>query len=423
VLLGNDANSLVRIDDPVYGTAAPVGSVSFQLYFGLVGTYPLVPVGPIVPTSAVAAGRILNTVINIPTNIVPAGGTATFQIRAWSSSFASHAAAQIGGGYVAKSAIFNANTSPNGTPPPEPTRLAGLYPGFASCLANPPYIVGQPQSQSVYVGSIVTFDVTVGSPPWTPYYVWRKNGSAIDGGTDQSSYTITGVTTNDAGNYDVLVLNCAGEANSAIATLEVLPLPPIQVTPASQTAELGTTATFRASSPGAGSEICQWFFNRTNRISAATNSVLLLENVQFNQAGVYSVVCTGAHGAVTSAPATLNVIAPVERRWMPGLTLMGQPGSALNLDAADTLVPAPNWEPLDSVMLAEDRSGFSTSPHHCRRRGFAGPGSLACLRLQCSMLTWFRRSRWLAQWEAGCAWRASTSSALPTPGSRWQRWR
>ena len=357
VILANNSSSLVRIGDPITGPAVPVGTMSFQLYFGLPGTYPLIPVGPIVPTSSVAAGRIQNTVINIPMNTIPAGSAATFQIRAWSSSFPSYAAAQSGGGLTGKSAVFSANTSQNGAPPPQPTSLAGLYPGFAFCLANPPYIVGQPESQSVYVGSTVTFDVTTGFST-TPYYVWRKNGSAIDGGRVQSPYTITGATTNDAGNYDVVVMNCAGEAYSAIAILEVLPLPPIQVTPASQTAELGTTATFRASLPGAGSEICQWFFNRTNRISDATNSVLLLEGVQFNQAGEYSVVFTGAHGAVTSAPAMLNVIAPVGRRWMPGLTLKGQPGSALNLDAADTLVPVPNWAGFDSVLLTNSSQWY-----------------------------------------------------------------
>jgi hypothetical protein len=132
VLLANNATSLVRINDAVTGAAVPVGSISFQLYFGPAGTPQgsLVPVGPIVGTSTVAAGRILNTVIDIPTGVVPAGGAATFQIWAWTSSFPSYAAATAGGGMTGRSILFNANSSVAGPPPPAPNSLAGLYPGF-----------------------------------------------------------------------------------------------------------------------------------------------------------------------------------------------------------------------------------------------------------------------------------------------------
>ena len=56
-------------------------------------------------------------------------------------------------------------------------------------------------------------------------------------------------------------------------------------------------------------------------------------------------------GAVTSAPAMLNVIAPVERRPVPGVKVTGQTGSLLNVDYANSLSPAPNWTTLGSVSL------------------------------------------------------------------------
>jgi hypothetical protein len=271
-------------------------------------------------------------------------GTYTMQVLAWYRVGYPTYDDAFGLAATGRSALFTIPATASPTP-----ANSTVFPGFmvGGCLSYPPSIIGQPQSQSVYVGSNATFTVSASS---YPYYQWRKNGSPIAGAT-QPSYTITGVTTNDAGNYDVTVINCAGRATSAIAVLEVLPLPPIPVTPPSQTAELATTASFYADLPGDGPEICQWFFNRTNRISDATNSVLLLENVQFNQAGVYSVVFTDAHGAVTSAPAMLNVIAPVERRWVPGLRLAGQPGNALNLEATESLVPSPNWAAFDSLLL------------------------------------------------------------------------
>jgi hypothetical protein len=74
---------------------------------------------------------------------------------------------------------------------------------------------------------------------------------------------------------------------------------------------------------------------------------------------VFSVVTGNPFGSPATTPATLwgltndflvyfNTSPP---RMVPALTMMGQPGSALNLDATDTLVPAPKWAALDSVML------------------------------------------------------------------------
>ena len=56
-------------------------------------------------------------------------------------------------------------------------------------------------------------------------------------------------------------------------------------------------------------------------------------------------------GAVTSAPAMLNVIAAVERRPVPGVKVTGESGSLWNVDYADSLSPAPNWTALGSVSL------------------------------------------------------------------------
>ena len=60
---------------------------------------------------------------------------------------------------------------------------------------------------------------------------------------------------------------------------------------------------------------------------------------------------SNALGAITSAPALLNVIAPVERRPVPGVKVMGETASLVNVDYADSLRPAPNWTMLGSVSL------------------------------------------------------------------------
>ena len=68
-------------------------------------------------------------------------------------------------------------------------------------------------------GNPVTFTaLAIGAP--TPTYQWQFNGRNISGATS-SSYTISSVTTNDAGNYSVIASNSAGSTNSATAVLQV----------------------------------------------------------------------------------------------------------------------------------------------------------------------------------------------------------
>jgi hypothetical protein len=76
------------------------------------------------------------------------------------------------------------------------------------------------------------------------------------------------------------------------------------------------------------------------------------------QAGTYTLVVTNVAGAVTSAPAMLSVIPPVEQRMVPALALLGQPGSLLNLDDADALGPSPAWVTFDSVTLTNSSQWY-----------------------------------------------------------------
>lgn len=85
--------------------------------------------------------------------------------------------------------------------------------------------------------------------------------------------------------------------------------PQITVPPVAQVAVLGSTATFTVQAVGREPLAYQWFFQGTNTIFGATDSVLNLANVKWSDAGPYSVVITNQLRAVTSAPAPLRVIA------------------------------------------------------------------------------------------------------------------
>ncbi len=84
----------------------------------------------------------------------------------------------------------------------------------------PPVFLTQPQSQSIYQGSSVSFSsLAIGTP--NPSYQWRFNNANITGATS-SSYTINPVGTNNAGNYVVVASNTSGSSTSIVAVLTVL---------------------------------------------------------------------------------------------------------------------------------------------------------------------------------------------------------
>ena len=83
----------------------------------------------------------------------------------------------------------------------------------------------------------------------------------------------------------------------------------------------GSNALFTVTATGVGLLSYQWRFNGAG-ILAASNSSLVLTNVQTNDAGSYTVLVTNLLGSVTSTAATLTVLVP------PSIT--SQPASATN---------------------------------------------------------------------------------------------
>ncbi len=85
--------------------------------------------------------------------------------------------------------------------------------------AFPPQIFQQPQSFAATIGGTATFTAGAqGAEPIT--YQWRMNGTNIAGATN-SSLTLTNVTFETAGEYDVVITNPAGTVTSAPATLSI----------------------------------------------------------------------------------------------------------------------------------------------------------------------------------------------------------
>jgi len=302
-------------------------------------------------------------IVTIP-GITP-GANAEYFIIGWTGSAPTWDAAVASGAFLGQSAIATTATGdPSAFPPGLPGRLQSTFQGMLltwGCLG--PYFMGftaQPANQTVMRGATVTFYVAATACP-PPYNQWYFNGAIIPGATG-SSFQISNAQLTNAGTYWVELSNpawgdcpCGGGGVvhvSASATLTVLAEPIITSPPQSQTAEIGSTVGFHVHATNTMPLSYEWFFNSTTATTGSTtNGALLLTNVQPSQAGAYTVVVTNIAGAVTSPPAMLSVIPPVERRMVPALSLLGQPGSLLNLENANTLDPSPAWVTFDSVTL------------------------------------------------------------------------
>jgi hypothetical protein len=184
-------------------------------------------------------------------------------------------------------------------------------------------------SQTVAVGTNVTFTVT-GSPGTTPLsFQWQKDGINLTNGTTTWGSTISGATndplqianvqTNDDGNYWLIVSNPAGSVTSTVATLTAVTFPTIVTPPTNQTVGLGSALTFTVTAAGTAPLHYQWQYDGTSLtdgtnaagsiMSGSTSTALAIQDAQTNENGGYTVVVTNSLGSVTSTPpAVLTVL-------------------------------------------------------------------------------------------------------------------
>ena len=185
----------------------------------------------------------------------------------------------------------------------------GAWPGAT------PFFVRQPQNTNVVVGSTVTLSVVAGGDGLT--YQWRKNGADLaDGeriaGATSPDLTLSSLTTNEAGSYLCFIANAVAGGPSQPAVLTVVPPAPVAIVadPTNTVATVGNTVTLRVSASGSPPLSYQWYFNEVPQ-PGATASNLVLNNVQFTQAGQYYATVANPSSSATSQVATLTVNAPV----------------------------------------------------------------------------------------------------------------
>ena len=187
------------------------------------------------------------------------------------------------------------------------TVTATLNLTIVSGAPTPPSISSQPANQTGVVGGSASFSVTAsGSSPLV--YQWRKGGSDLSGKTN-STLSLTGLISGDAGSYDVVITNSAGSITSSVATLTVNTPPSISVQPQNVTVAVSQTANFSVTAAGTATLYYYWK-KGTAVVSSGATSTYSIPNAQSANAGTYSVIVSNLAGTVTSSAVTLNVDSP-----------------------------------------------------------------------------------------------------------------
>ena len=196
--------------------------------------------------------------------------------------------------------------------------ISNAYGSVTSAVADlsvtniPPLIITDLQNQTVIPGQNPTFTVVAsGSQPLS--YQWYENTNTLLTGATNSSFTLIDVQPADAGIYSVIVSNPVGTvaSSNAVLTVNTNPVAPLFLTqPASASVVWGQTASFSGSAIGTTPITYQWLEN-SSPIPGATSSNLTIPNVQFTNAGTYTLVASNSIGSTSSSNVVLTVLSNV----------------------------------------------------------------------------------------------------------------
>jgi hypothetical protein len=195
----------------------------------------------------------------------------------------------------------------------DPSAWLARSPGagsFQNDATPAPTIVTHPASQLAIAYQDLVLQVSANGTALLRYQ-WRFNGDALVNATN-ATLLLPAIQPNQAGAYDVLVFNDHGSVLSTNAIVSLKYPAFIQSQPASvqvrvrpDPAALAVTNTsFSVAAYSPSPLTYQWLFNGT-AIPGATDSTLLVTNVQLSSGGDYTVRVTDDVGSVLSSPATL----------------------------------------------------------------------------------------------------------------------
>ncbi|HBZ67805.1 MAG TPA: hypothetical protein DEO70_13305 [Bacteroidales bacterium] len=247
----------------------------------------------------------------------------------------------------------------------------------AVTINRDPVIVTQPLTQIRCETELITFEVIATGDSLN--YQWYKNGAAIPG-ANNPVYEITSAVVADGGTYECFIWNTCEDAMSNPAILTVYRLPDVVSHPVSRTRCEEDTVSFSIT-PAGDLLSFQWYHNNI-AIPGATETTYSINRLSMSDAGTYYCVVTSQYcGAVTSNPASLNVIQNIAvNAATTNISCAGAINGAIDLTVLNGQAPFTfRWS---TGATTEDITGldeglytiYITDQNNCRARATIGIG-------------------------------------------------
>ncbi|MBI5689797.1 MAG: immunoglobulin domain-containing protein [Verrucomicrobia bacterium] len=322
-----------------------------------------------------------------PSNVAAdQGSTAVFSVTASGTAPLSYQwarnGASIAGATGSNLSLGNVQASAAGSYTVTVSNAAGSVTSTSATLVvnTAPIVTTPPRAQTALAGETVRLSVSAsGGASFT--YQWRKNGVPIVG-ANGATLTLTGVTAADTGNYDVLVSNALGTVTSSLAQLNVVAsptAPTITAQPGNRVIVVGGSVTLSVGATGAPTPSYQWRRNGV-AISGANNPAFAVTGVAPGDAGTYDVVVSNSAGSVTSAGATVRVLARSFAGTYFGSFAGGVGTFALYIRDDNTgvflgYVPGSSAPVMSLAVTVNDAGGFSFSQTAIAASSAASPNA------------------------------------------------
>ena len=143
-----------------------------------------------------------------------------------------------------------------------------------------------------------------GNPPL--FYQWQLDGSPLETATN-ASLVLPNVQAANAGEYSIIASNAFGTITNIVFRVATVDSPPvIYASPQSQQSQIGDRIAFKVAAGGSEPLSYQWWHNGIP-IPAATNPLLILDDLALSNAGEYYASVTNLLGATNSPSATLSL--------------------------------------------------------------------------------------------------------------------
>jgi hypothetical protein len=224
--------------------------------------------------------------------------------------------------------------------------------GSVTSLVASLEVIQGPANATVNAGNNFTFTATPSAAVTVVLnntYQWQFNGTNLTNNAHYSGVTTTGLTINnaqaaDAGTYTLLVVNgLIGASGSASATLTVNAAAANNavVSPAAQTVNWGSSASFTVSSAGSAPFTYQWQRGGSNladggNIVGSSTTKLTLTPVTGADAASYTVGVTNGLGGTLSSAGILTVRVPRPTFSKVGITNRNVTLSFSSTNSSDT---------------------------------------------------------------------------------------